>query len=414
MQDWQSNVDLPMRRMMIQKILLLFHNQQEFLLPEAGTRLPSLVRRLELALYLRAASLDEYLNEYSIQRRVQSLIIALHHQRVLQFSMPCHSLGQAITFQMMRGSKRMKLDNMDCYPLAKHVPQPATTMATLLFNNREDILRNVFSFLNGTEVLLCMAINRFAAHFLPSCVQHLSLSMHHLNVLLKGQRLSQCTELRWLRVQTFALSGLRRKNNEEIIVHLAQVIQTGGLKKLRCLRLPGAFINTQSINACATLCNALSHCPWLEELVLDGNVLGDSGAKDVANLLLRQNCPKLRLLDLRRNYIGEAGIKSIAIALSTTKQKYLQWLHLGSNIADDIAITALAGALSKGHTTQLEILGLEDNFVTLQGIHTLVDAFKSGQCPMLKELCIGDNIAENHLIEEIFALALGADSNESS
>ncbi|OQR82994.1 hypothetical protein ACHHYP_15225 [Achlya hypogyna] len=409
--SWQSNVDIPMRRMMIQKLLWMFQHQQAFqqAMPPGAVdaRLPSLVRRLELALYLRAASLDEYLNEHSVQRRVQSLIIALHHQAVLQF---VPRPDEEIAFHMAPAVKRYRsddVDNNENAPAAKTLRRCPPT--SFLINSHEDVLRKIFSYLDGRTVFGCMGINRFAAHFLPSCVLYLHLPVHHLDTLLRSAQLARCTELQCLDVfnpSTSTPGDQALQSSEAVVVRLARRLQEKALPKLRRLSLHATFVNTQALNATAALCAALSQCPLLEELVLGGNALGDSGAKEIANSLLRLHCPRLRLLDLRRNYIGEGGIKDLAVALGAIPHQHLRWLLLGSNIAGDAAIAALASALALGHARGLEFLGLEDNFVNVAGVHALAAALKKGVCPALKELCIGDNVVENQVIQDIFAFAL--------
>ncbi|KDO34676.1 hypothetical protein SPRG_00739 [Saprolegnia parasitica CBS 223.65] len=388
--SWQSNVDIPMRRMMIQKLMWLFQHQTTFVqaMPPLDARLPSLVRRLELALYLRAASLDEYLNEHSVQRRVQSLIVALHHQAILQFAA---SPNAPIAFHISATKRPRNDDDGDDDEAVMHrakAPRSAPR-STFLLDNHEDVLRNVFSFLDGRTIFACMRINRYTATFLPSCVLYLHvprLDVFNATSTEPPPSSSQASEL--------------------VVLQLARAMAQSELPNLRRLSLHATFVNTQARNGTAALCAALPQCPLLEELVLGGNALGDTGAKDVANCLLRQHCPRLRLLDLRRNYIGEGGMKDLAVALATQHASPLRWLLLGSNIACDGAVMALALALEKGHVTQLEFLGLEDNFVNVDGIHALAASFRKGACPALKELCIGDNIVENHIIQDVFAFAL--------
>lgn len=86
--NWQSNTKyLPTRRMMMQKLIRIMLNRQSLSPLDHASyqvylkKLPLIVRRIELALYTRAASLDEYLNTSTLQRRVQFLLVTLHHQR---------------------------------------------------------------------------------------------------------------------------------------------------------------------------------------------------------------------------------------------------------------------------------------------------------------------------------------------
>ncbi|RHY51762.1 hypothetical protein DYB38_000973 [Aphanomyces astaci] len=418
---WQSNVDIPTRRTMIHKLLWVFqhkHQAMQRLLsasldpshgltsrhppPIVDARLPSLVRRLELALYLRAASLDEYLNEQSLHRRVQHLIVSLHHQTVLHFR------AQEGLLKRPRPSDDDDLLPHTTMPAKKHHSHRLLPQGILFLNNQEHVLGVVFSFLDGLDVVRCMGLNRFAASVLPLHVRYLDLSW--VQFTLAVQRCLQ----RFQKLERLAISPprpsttLRTTINECLVEQLAVVLPT--LKNLQQLTLANVYIHTDDVNATSALCRALHSCVSLTHLNLSGNAIGDCGMSSVAALL--PSLPSLVYLDLRRNYIGEGGMLALASILQTGGTPLrLHTLLLGSNIAAN-SVNAVAAGVGHRRLQHLRVLGLEDNFVDLKGVEALARVLQQGVCPVLQELCIGDNVVDNQRIRSVFAFAKLAKNND--
>ncbi|RHY30445.1 hypothetical protein DYB32_006153 [Aphanomyces invadans] len=383
-----------------------FGNDSTLQPPTMDARLPSLVRRLELALYLRAASLEEYLNEKSLQRRVQHLIVSLHHQSVLHFS------AQEVTFRMPSLKRRAATASAEETSVEvsakkprKSTDPPLHPECVLFLGNQEHVLGHVFSFLDGIDVVRCMSLNRFAASFLPRNVRYLSLSWHQLAAVLGQQRLQRFQQLERLAVAPplplfHPTSTPPTLSNELVVVQLAAALPSRALKQLI---LSNVYIHTDDVNATSALCSALLSCTSLTHLSLAGNAIGDSGMAAVTAML--PSLPALVHLDLRRNYIGESGMHAFARMLQTGSHPLrLHTLLLGSNIAARSVCNVAAGV---GHRRlqHLRVLGLEDNFVDLAGVEALAQVLRQGVCPVLQELCIGDNAVDNRVIRSVFAFA---------
>ena len=102
---------------------------------------------------------------------------------------------------------------------------------------------------------------------------------------------------------------------------------------------------------------ALSNCPALTTLNLDGNLIGIEGAISLAAAL--PNCPALTTLNLNSNKIGNEGVISLAAAFPDCPA--LTSLRLFSNeIGNEGAISLAAALPNCPLLTRLEILGNDD------------------------------------------------------
>eukprot|EP00897_Mesotaenium_endlicherianum_P009474 jgi/Mesen1/8555/ME000489S07941 len=70
---WQTDQDSPIRRRILQQIFLLFQKRKSAHTPEWQQRLPDFVKRLEDALYRVAMSKEEYMDESSLEQRLQQV-----------------------------------------------------------------------------------------------------------------------------------------------------------------------------------------------------------------------------------------------------------------------------------------------------------------------------------------------------
>ena len=73
MGSWQSPLDYPHRRELINNIIRLFQQRRPNIAKEWQKKLPDFVRRLESALYQSAHSLQEYLDVSTLEQRLQSV-----------------------------------------------------------------------------------------------------------------------------------------------------------------------------------------------------------------------------------------------------------------------------------------------------------------------------------------------------
>lgn len=420
---WQSDVDLPTRRVMMQRLMLIMHNKQALTLERPVSqeswlaKLPSIVRRVELALYIRAASVEEYLNVSTLKRRVQFLILTLHHQSaVARFAAKRKRCGSEDTTQHpMRLQRILHFDPVVTRTTIVDVERHSAG-SDFILDQQPDLIRHIFGFLDGKEVVRCYPLNRFAARFLPVCVRNLSLSLETLRDILASElKMKTFGGLEELKVVNRNCNPNESRycsklpfyapNHGEVIVRdLAAALRYGSHSKLRKLVLSSTFINTAHTNGAGALLEALADgaCPALEVLAIGGIGLGDTGASSLSKALLSNHFRRLQQLDVRGNYIGERGFESIASAIEAGHVPNLSLLSMGCNLASDIALGFMCRALSRGSLNRLTFMGFEDNFIEAAGITSLAQVLKTSVCPALRELCIGDNSIDNSSIHRIF------------
>jgi hypothetical protein len=144
--NWQSNLHTPIRK----EIIKLLH----LMIRKSGQNISKFIRGIELLLYSKAASLEEYNNYSTLKRRI------LHLRSVAR---------------RQKGNPNMK------YKPSK--PISSSTIGepkSVLILEQSDILHHIFSYLSGIEIIRCAVLNREAAHSLPSYVETLTLSLQQL------------------------------------------------------------------------------------------------------------------------------------------------------------------------------------------------------------------------------------------
>lgn len=300
-----------------------------------------------------------------------------------------------------------------------------TTRATtadseFILQKQPDVIRYIFGYLDGQEVVRLRLLNRFAASFLLSCVRNLDVSIPQLQSLLVESRdqpahlkafvsleeLSLKHEARDLKTTRFhsKLPFYAANHGELTVWELAAVLRHRSHPRLRKLSLNSTFVNTKTVNGAGAILQALvaGACPNLRVLDLGGNCLGDWGASEVAAVLRSGKCRELKHLDLRGNYIGEKGFDEVARSIEEGAVPKLNALCMGCNIANNKAVSSMSRALGSGMVRNLKFLGFDDNFIEAEGINELAKVLKTNVCPKLRELCIGDNSVENQMIHRIF------------
>ncbi|CAK5095113.1 unnamed protein product [Aphanomyces euteiches] len=379
---WQSPNDLPERRLMVQRIIAMTRRHKRRMvvgMEEAwDEKTPSLAKRIELTLYSRAASFEEYKDLNTLRRRLQSLVSLSFHEAA-SLKTKRHDVEDP------RRAKKRKID----------------TVSSVYLIDNEDLVRHIYGYLDGKDVLRHTAVSKKAALLLPTCVLTLSLCVNKLALAFELQQstfLIQLVNLESLDVSNpkmpyceaneadIALHAwgcseldISQDNiGEDVVLELASAIQTGACAKLRRLRLVSAFTNTCRRNAIQSLCASLNSCPLLEDLLLGGNSFSDSGTVDIAALLRQGALPNLVRLDLRRNYIGESGLKRIMHALGVGHCSKLKYLCMGGNIITDNSVEPVIQLLSSSLCPQLRFLGLEDNFISARGVQSIIEAAVAG------------------------------------
>lgn len=413
---WQSPDDLPERRCMVQRIIAITDKKRT---TTAGTPTPeqqqqaaaTLAKRIELSLYARASSLDEYTNLSTLHRRLQSLVSLSCHEAAATRSLehvllspkrrfPSRNLNLMASTPPAFTSKRRRL-------AALSSSQSEESSSRIFPGIGDDCVRAIFAFLDGREVVANRVLNRVAADVLPSCVVRLTLHVQQLKRCLESEnldlhKLPNLQELvvydqtvigvatpRDVPLHAYGCTGLapgQRNDGEHVVLQLAAALIAGAGRRLRQLHLVSVFSNTSRCNALRSLCDTLAHgaCPELEDLLLGGSSSMDTGAADVARLLKSRGVPALVRLDLRRNYIGEAGLERLVAALALGHAPKLRHLCLGGNILTDTCVAPLTELLAGGACPHLRFLGLEDNFLSPDGVQRIIAAATAnGMAPML-------------------------------
>ncbi|OQS01066.1 hypothetical protein THRCLA_05784 [Thraustotheca clavata] len=282
----------------------------------------------------------------------------------------------------------------------------------VFLSDNEDVVRHIYSFLDGSDILRHVAVCRKAAQLLPSCVLTLRMSVQTMAKAFKLQ--SEAFLVQLVNLETLDVHNPKKQCDdnegdvalhawgcseldvsqdnvgEYVVARIASAISMGACKKLRRLRLVSAFTNTCRENAIEALSTALQlrTTPLLEDLLLGGNSFSDSGTVDIAALVRTGALPNLVRLDLRRNFIGESGLKRIMEALGAGTCPKLKFLCMGGNIITDNSVAPVIALLSSTLCPQLRFLGLEDNFISARGVQSIIQAAVSGgMMPKLHKVC---------------------------
>ncbi|CAH0513429.1 unnamed protein product [Peronospora belbahrii] len=288
--QWQSADHVSERRMMVQRVVQLSRSHSKS--DANSVRAVLLAEHIELALYSRAGSLMEYCNLATLRRRLQSLFLA-------------SSVYEAVANETVVQTRKRRI-----------------VSRTVMQGNRMTKRRRC----TGIASTIAESI---AATFLSSCVLYLTMEVAQLTQgLASNSSMLWLTNLQQLVVhQAGALSRVgsattplyarscaelpvnELNDGESAVAALATALNYGTFPHLKKLQLISVFVNTIGHNGLFPLCNALGTgcCPFLEDVLLAGNNLGNLGAYRVARLLLSPQAPCLVRLNLRRNFIGETG-----------------------------------------------------------------------------------------------------------
>ncbi|XDV23270.1 hypothetical protein PO909_027919 [Leuciscus waleckii] len=140
---------------------------------------------------------------------------------------------------------------------------------------------------------------------------------------------------------------------------------------------------------CSAVTSALKSNPsHLRELNLSGNKLGDSGVKNLSDLLMNPQC-KLEILDLRECSITEKQCLILTSALKSNPS-HLRELDLRKNTIENTGVNHLCDVLKDSHC-KLERLSLNDCGIT--DVSALTQSLTNSKAlQFLKELDLSDNM----------------------
>lgn len=368
-------------------------------------QLTDIARLLELALYRRGNSLNEYVTGNTLEKRLEYLALVGY---------PCNTKENSIV-----GSKRCR-ENVNVHADVWTKKQKMEPKVPFLLNDQMDVVANIVQFLNGTEAIRLTAINHAARKVLPKYIRDLAITPSQLTLAYQisphGGILSELTELRTLLISThvdqdrmdlsrqdrnFHTPIFTSKGNhsnycssnahaESSIIQLAKSFHH--YQKLETLSIVSVFFNSIRHNGVQAIVDSFlsKSCPNLKSLSLAGNGIGDTGTIAISTLIAKNVCPNLSHLDLRNNYIGEKGIVFLSKSIQSISQlPHLQDLCLGGNIITSIACTHLSKSMP--HIPNLEYLGLDSNYIDATGVISLVNVFLTTAPQHLKQIHLGLN-----------------------
>lgn len=446
---WQNDSYFQQRRTMVHHLFHMLRQRRDILQANRkwANRLPVLVRRIELALYMRAPSLQEYLNLFTLKRRVQALIVLMHREGLYlqnrkstakkDGEMVKHVDHFLVPIQVKVDRMEMYenvLESKYCGPnfqRAWRLPEYHTDGESIFSN--PDITSYVFSFLSAQEIMTSMPLNEYFYQLIPyhlyNChvtlgqmigilkqPRYLSERMFNVDTLSVRNTEATCEEdvvenaknnqyAKWMAETCPQVPFHASNDGEDMIQNLSMALVAKSLPKLKDIQLSSNFVSTDRGRGVEKLMHAFESgcCPQLERLGLGGNSIGDRGAAAVATYLASSKAANLTHLDLRRNFIGEAGIHSLCQAMTNTPHREIIAFCLGGNVISDESAMLIVSAIRSGAFGQkLEFLGLEHNFLEYKSVFEFAVALCEGYCPRLREICLGENAITNQTVEYIF------------
>uniref|UniRef100_A0A4W4DU01 NACHT LRR and PYD domain-containing protein n=1 Tax=Electrophorus electricus TaxID=8005 RepID=A0A4W4DU01_ELEEL len=168
--------------------------------------------------------------------------------------------------------------------------------------------------------------------------------------------------------------------------------------KLEKLKLVNCSITEEG---CAALASALRSNPssHLRELNLNYNKPGDSGVKQLSDLLEDPDC-KLEKLKLVNCSITDKGCAALASALRSNPSSHLRELNLNCNKPGDSGVKQLSAVLEDAHC-KLEKLPLVNCSIREEGCAALASALRSNPSSHLRELNMNHNIPGDSGVKQL-------------
>ena len=379
--QWQTDDDIPYRRQMIARLI----QHRPDMDSAKRFKLPNLAKRIELVLYRSAYSLDEYNDMTTLERRVQSLVMQLYGKINAE-------MDQATTASPTAPKTKKR---GYCYrePLAPVVitkkPRVIPTEAPFLFNDQYELIQRVYAFVDGQNAMRHMSVNRMAAKTLPLVTRSLRLSMTQIRIPgTMTNILSKCPNVETIELNGASVLGgpvaysakdlAARKLGEHAIMELSDALAHGCAPQLRALHLNKLYQNTVDRDGTAKLVQALAkgHQSKLASLRLGGNMIGDTRAVLIAELMTSGVLANLRVLDLHENFIGERGATALFAALKAKVCPSLTEFDLSGNILTDRDGRVLAECLASEPFANLKQLIISKNYIGSEGFYAIARALQ--------------------------------------
>uniref|UniRef100_M4B8M4 F-box domain-containing protein n=1 Tax=Hyaloperonospora arabidopsidis (strain Emoy2) TaxID=559515 RepID=M4B8M4_HYAAE len=427
---WYDPTDVQLRKFMMVRLqshpaLAQHHPILQSTRDSTGTSL-SLLQRLEWMLYYCAGSLSEYLHQPSLERRVQGLVT--HYKRKRSETESSEDVVESVRAPTAK-RQRPQLTITE-----EVISNNSIQASECVLNSNVDLLRNVYSYLEGMDVLRCRFVSKFLYVQTPSLVRTLHIDAASMSVTARqtygdgaadglSTLLHQCKNLtsltisnqvnqthikanvvfpRALTTSTYASYGY------QLVCGAAEAFSNGACPLLQELKLVAPFDFATESDAVITVLRALTDSKRergvirtpLKHLALDATFLGDRGVQQLADLFETQSVffVHLETLTVRNNFIGETGCRDLLEAIELFSD--LHTLDLSRNILTDTDALTLADLLDNfvidlscydcmesdqkmtSQDGQLSVLGLaslrtlklQENFITCDGFHAIAIA----------------------------------------
>eukprot|EP00967_Tisochrysis_lutea_P114641 scaffold182866_cov33-Tisochrysis_lutea.AAC.2 len=166
----------------------------------------------------------------------------------------------------------------------------------------------------------------------------------------------------------------------------------GAMPNITELRLHDNLLGDSTASALADVI-ASGVLPSLLTLTLNCNCIGDEGFAAFANLMRPGSAlSRLESLGLRQNLLSDHSMAALANCLGDGAMPALQQLLLGNNALTADGIIQLAATLKEGKSlTALRVLELQKNNIGDAGAEALAQAIAGGALPQLRELYLFHN-----------------------
>ncbi|RLN65138.1 hypothetical protein BBJ28_00019263, partial [Nothophytophthora sp. Chile5] len=128
---------------------------------------------------------------------------------------------------------------------------------------------------------------------------------------------------------------------------------------------------------------------------LQGERIGDHGAKELARSLVTGACPRIRSMHLGWNLIKYSGVAALADCFTRGACGQLEELDLRCNSVDAKAFATLLTALEKGALPELLDIRLQGNVLGDDGARALAHALLRGTLRALRHIDVRQNRMRN-------------------
>ena len=227
----------------------------------------------------------------------------------------------------------------------------ACTRFVGLFQAAIQRLRNIHS--DFIHLLTRMNTTRMVVETSPRLIWNDSrLTGHHCRILAEIMKFNVIPNLTSINLGHNVIGNVGA-------IATVRCAMAAGIGQLYSIRLNSCGIGGSG--ACAIALAAIAgYLTGIEELLLDNNLICDTGAEELIKAC--EGMPRLDTLYLNQNLLGEASAKAIALAGMRGHMQQMKELRLDDNAIGDGGAQALCDMLTTGRTLpNLQLLTLHHN-----------------------------------------------------